>query len=79
MNSQQEADCALAIWQANRDDQVRMDRMLREFFSDVRETEREEEFKRQLRCVAEIMSCVSPEITKSPSPSPSLEASLSAV
>jgi len=68
MTSQQEADCALAIWQANRDDQERMDKMLREFFSEVRETEREEEFKRQLRCVSEQMSCV---ITNSPSSLPS--------
>ena len=59
MTSQQEADLSLAIYQANRDDQARMDRMLREFFSDVRETEREEEFKRQLRCVTEEMGkCV---------------------
>jgi hypothetical protein len=61
MTSQQEADCALSIWQSHRgDDQERMDRILREFFSDVRETEREEEFKRQLRCVTEIMSCSTP-------------------
>ncbi len=59
MTSQQEADLSLAIYQANRDDQERMDRMLREFFSDVRETEREEEFKRQLRCVEQEMGkCV---------------------
>jgi hypothetical protein len=64
MTSQQEAQAALDIYQSNRDDQVRMDRMLREFFSDVREAEREEEFKRQLQCVSEQMSCV---ITGSPS------------
>ena len=59
MSSQQIGDAALSIFQANRDDQERMDRMLREFFSDVRETEREEEFKRQLRCVSEEMGkCV---------------------
>jgi hypothetical protein len=59
MSSQQIGDAALSIFQANRDDQVRMDRMLREFFSDVRETEREEEFKRQLRAVSEEMGkCV---------------------
>jgi hypothetical protein len=73
MTSQQIGDTALAIYQSSRDDQARMDRMLREFFSDVRETEREEEFKRQLRCVSEQMSC--PEISTSPSSLPSLAAS----
>lgn len=70
MTSQQEGQAALDIYQSNRDDQARMDRMLREFFADVREAEREAEFKRQLQCVRSEMSCV---ITGSPSSSPSLD------
>jgi len=59
MTSQQIADEALSIYRETRDDQVRMDRMLREFFSDVREQEREAEFKRQLSCViVEFPTCV---------------------
>jgi hypothetical protein len=55
MTSQQEADCALAIWQAHRDDQERMDSILKAFFAQVRADEYEE----QLRCVDEEMSkCV---------------------
>lgn len=71
MTSQQEADCALAIWQSNRDDQVRIDSLLREFFSQVRE----DEYEVQLRLVSEEMaSCVSPEITNLRFSSPSLGA-----
>lgn len=59
LSSQQEADCALAIWQAHRDDQERIDRMLREFFSQVREEERTAEFNRQMRIVElEFPTCV---------------------
>jgi hypothetical protein len=59
MTSQQEAQAALEIYQSNRDDQERMDRMLRDFFADVREEERTAEFKRQMRCVSEEMGrCV---------------------
>jgi hypothetical protein len=74
MTSQQEAQAALDIYQSNRDDQERMDRMLREFFADVREEERTAEFKRQLECVREEMSC--PVTTKqfSSSSAPSLSA-----
>jgi hypothetical protein len=54
MTSQQIADEALALWQSHKgDDQERMDSILREFFSQVRE----DEYEHQLRCVAEIMSC----------------------
>jgi hypothetical protein len=74
MTSQMEADLALEIYRANRDDQVRMDSLLREFFADVREEERTAEFKRQLECVREEMSC--PVITRpfSSSSAPSLSA-----
>jgi hypothetical protein len=74
MTSQQEAQAALEIYQSNRDDQERMDRMLRDFFADVREEERTAEFKRQLECVREEMSC--PVITRpfSSSSAPSLSA-----
>jgi uncharacterized protein YdaU (DUF1376 family) len=66
MTSQQIADEALALWQSHKgDDQERMDSILREFFSQVRE----DEYEHQLRCVAEIMSC--PEITGSSLPLPS--------
>jgi hypothetical protein len=71
MTSQQEGDIALKIYQANRDDQERMNRMLREFFADVREEERTAEFKRQMSCVSVEFPCV---ITSLLSPSPSLEA-----
>jgi len=54
VTSQQEADCALAIWQAHRDDQVRMDQILREFFAQVRA----DEYETQLSAVREEMSCV---------------------
>ena len=60
MTSQQEADCALAIWQAHRgDDQQRMDSILKEFFAQVRADEYEEIQSR----VSEIMSCVSEDMS----------------
>jgi hypothetical protein len=68
MTSQQIADAALAIHQSNRDDQERMDRILRDFFADVREEERTAEFKRQMSCVHVEFPCV---ITSLPSPLPS--------
>jgi hypothetical protein len=68
VTSQMEADLALDIYQSNRDDQERMDRMLREFFADVREEERTAEFKRQMSCVHVEFPCV---ITSLPSPLPS--------
>lgn len=74
MTSQQEADCALAIWQAHRDDQVRIDALLKEFFAGVREEERKAEFKRQMSCVLVEFPCV---ITGSQSPLPSSAVSLS--
>ena len=59
MTSQQEAQAALDIFQANRDDQERIDSLLRDFFADVREEERTAEFKRQMQCVSEEMGkCV---------------------
>jgi hypothetical protein len=68
MTSQQEAQAALEIYQSNRDDQERMDRILRDFFADVREEERTAEFKRQMSCVHVEFPCV---ITSLPSPLPS--------
>jgi fructose-1,6-bisphosphatase len=54
MSSQQEADCALAIWLSHRgDDQQRMDSILKEFFAQVRA----DEYEHQLRLVSEEMSC----------------------
>ena len=54
MTSQQIGDAALALWRSHKgDDQERMDSILREFFSQVRQ----EEYDSQLRLVAEIMSC----------------------
>jgi hypothetical protein len=64
MTSQQIGDVALAIYRDNRDDQVRMDRMLREFFAQVRE----DEFKQQMRLVELEFPCV---ITNLPSSLPS--------
>lgn len=66
MTSQQEADCALAIWQAHKgDDQQRMDSILKEFFAQVRR----DEFEEQMRIVElEFPTCV---ISTSPSSSPS--------
>lgn len=61
MTSQQIGDEALSIYRANRDDQVRMDSLLKAFFSQVRE----DEFEHQLRCVEREMSCV-PEATSAP-------------
>jgi|GEM_PF-4761336 len=59
MTSQQEAQAALDIYQSNRDDQERIDSLLRDFFADVREEERTAEFKRQIDCVREEMGrCV---------------------
>ena len=39
ITSQQQADEALAIYRSNRDDQERMDTMLREYFAKVRADE----------------------------------------
>jgi hypothetical protein len=56
MTSQQEADCALAIWQSHRgDDQERMDSILKAFFAQVRA----DEYETQLSAVRGEMSCVS--------------------
>lgn len=65
MTSQQEADCALALYRSHRgDDQQRMDSILREFFAQVRA----DEYEAQLDLLRkEFASC--PEITGSPSPS----------
>jgi hypothetical protein len=38
-SSQQQADEALAIYQSNRDDQIRIDMLLREYFDQVRRDE----------------------------------------
>jgi hypothetical protein len=65
VTSQQEADCALALWQSHRgDDQQRMDSILKEFFAQVRADEYEEIQRR----VSEIFAC--PQIIGSPSQSP---------
>jgi hypothetical protein len=53
MTSQMEADEALAIYRDNRDDQVRMDTLLRSFFAQVRADEYEE----IQRSVSEIFAC----------------------
>jgi RecA/RadA recombinase len=72
MTSQQIGDEALSIYQSNRDDQVRMDSLLRTFFSEVRA----DEYEHQLRCVElEMSKCASPEITNSSFSLPSSEAS----
>jgi hypothetical protein len=64
MTSQQEADCALALWQAHKgDDQERIHMLLTEFFAQVRADEYEEIQRR----VSEIFAC--PEIIGSPSQS----------
>lgn len=39
ISSQQQADAALAIYQSNRDDQIRIDMLLREYFDQVRQDE----------------------------------------
>jgi hypothetical protein len=55
MTSQQEADCALAIWQSHRgDDQERMDSILKAFFAQVRA----DEFEQQMRLVELEFPCV---------------------
>jgi hypothetical protein len=60
MTSQQEADCALALWQSHKgDDQERMDSILKEFFAQVRA----DEYEVQLRLVSEEMA-LCPVITK---------------
>jgi hypothetical protein len=75
VTNQQIADEALALWQSHRgDDQERMDRILRDFFADVREEERTAEFKRQMSCVHVEFPCV---IFTPPSFSPSLDHCLS--
>jgi hypothetical protein len=54
MTSQQEADCALALWRSHKgDDQERMDSILKEFFAQVRADEYEEIQRR----VSEIFAC----------------------
>lgn len=45
MNSQQQADEALSIYRANRDDQARMDSLLREYFRQVRADEYAEDIE----------------------------------
>lgn len=63
MTSQQEADAALALWQSHKgDDQQRIDSILREFFSQVRK----DEFEEQMRIVSKEFPCV---ISTLPSPS----------
>lgn len=65
MNSQQEADAALALWQSHKgDDQQRIHSLLVEFFAQVRK----DDYDRIQFRVSEIMSC--PEITGLPSFSP---------
>ena len=55
MTSQQEADAALAIYQANRDAQERMDRLLKDFFAQVRADEYEEQLERVYREMAKCL------------------------
>jgi hypothetical protein len=54
MTSQQIGDEALAIYRDNRDDQVRMDSLLKSFFAQVRA----DEYEHQLQLVSvEMSSC----------------------
>lgn len=52
MTSQQEADCALALWQSHRgDDQERMDSLLKSFFAKVRA----DEYERELDAIRKVL------------------------